>query len=107
MREAIQFYAPDWELVFIWIAITVPVCLTVLFFAYPRGVRGAAITVAVILGLWFGTLLVLRVLAIWYLTAYGIFLVGAVMFTPPVVVGSALGFLSAWGFWGRWPHKTG
>ncbi len=48
MSEAIQFYAPDWELVLIWCAIAIPTGLAVFWMGRLFGGIGALVASAVI-----------------------------------------------------------
>jgi hypothetical protein len=49
LRELIQFYAPDWGLVFIWCAIAIPACVVVLWMGRLFGRPGALISSAVLI----------------------------------------------------------
>jgi len=96
-----------WPIALVWLAVVVLVCLTILFMAHPHGVRGAVIAAAIILGLWFGIVLLLRLAATRYDIGYGaIFFVFGEMFALPLIIGSALGVLFAWGLWGSWPDDS-
>ena len=84
MRDTIDFYAPDWELVLIWCAIALPTCVVVLWMGRLFG-RGAMAAGAVFIAVALGFLILLFALGPGLHRLFGF------MFPPPLIVGALVG----------------
>jgi hypothetical protein len=86
MNEAIQFYAPDWELVLLWCVIAAPTCLAVLWLSKTFGRSGALLSTGAFILARLALPIGLRALG------PGVHLLWVLVFTPPLLVGALVGF---------------
>jgi hypothetical protein len=89
LREAIAFYAPDWELVLIWCAIATPTCLTILWLSRVFGRSGVLLSTSAFILAGLALPIILRALG------PGLHLLWILAFTPPLLFGAFVGF-SIW-----------